>query len=143
MVSGFLTVHSPPMRHIPGRKELCYFIMNITEDQLCEDMLKSANINVYKTELMRYCTDSVLVPNQWGDSVSQKELVSSNISVRLPSFLVECLALGLEVLLASDSRCCNDEDVAVTTKRKTPTSFRHLTHGNSPVLLVIPITKDR
>ena len=44
VVSGFQTVHSPPMRHRPSRKKLCYFIMNITEDQLYEDILKSGEV---------------------------------------------------------------------------------------------------
>ena len=44
LVSGFLTVHSPPMRHRPSRKELCYIIMDIIEDQLYEDLLKSGEV---------------------------------------------------------------------------------------------------
>ena len=38
VVSVFLTVHSPPMRHRLSR------IMNITEDQIHEDMLRSGGV---------------------------------------------------------------------------------------------------
>ena len=42
--SAFLTAHSPPTRDRQSRTKWYYFITNISEDQLYEDMLKSGEI---------------------------------------------------------------------------------------------------
>ena len=44
LVSMSLNCPHPPMRHRPSRKELCHFTMNISEDQLYEDMLNSGEV---------------------------------------------------------------------------------------------------
>ena len=44
LVSMSLNCPHPPMRHRPSRKKLRDFMMNISDDQLYEDMLKSGEV---------------------------------------------------------------------------------------------------